>query len=210
MSTTSFEDLQRAWDSQHQRLTQLQGRFDRAELHRALEPGPWTIAFSMACIGLLAAYCAQQWGQWRYLLPGAALLLWCVLTLAGALQERQRLAKVDFAQPVAILQLALVEAKLRRLHQLRWAFVTGHVLWCVPFAVVLARGLFGATLLEGEMLSTLAWATFWTAVPIPFEFALMRWAGRQFNGRAAWTQVTDALAGNDIVALRRLLRQLRE
>jgi hypothetical protein len=206
----TFEALQQAWSTQQVQLNGLKLQLDANRSLPNLQPGPLSLAFSLGCMALLLAYCLQQWGEWRYFFAGLLLLVWTALTLGAALIEKQRLQALDFTQPVLSLQQSLASAKLRRLAQLRWAFITGHVLWCVPFFVVLMKGLVGAPLLDGDGLTVMAWAAFWTAVPIPFELALMRWAGRRWQGRAGWTRITDALAGDDIAALRALLVRLRD
>jgi hypothetical protein len=185
----TFEALQQAWSTQELHLNSLKLQLDATRTQPKLPPGPLRLAFSLTCLVLLLAYCLQQWGEWRYFLAGLLLLIWSALVLGASRYEQHRLQALDFTQSVLSLQQSLASAKLRRLAQLRWAFITGHVLWCVPFYVVVMKGLFGAPLLHGDGLGVMAWATLWTAVPIPFELALMSWAGRRWQGQAVRARI---------------------
>lgn len=212
--TPSFEALQGLWrqdlaSAQAQASAQLRHAVLPALLQRRLEPGPGSIAFSVFSIALLGAYCVQQWGAWRYLLPGAALLLWCVGMLAVALRTRARLAGLDYARPVLALQRELAEARAQRLRQLRWGFVTGQVLWVVPFCVVLLRGLTGAPVLEGAVLNLVLQGLAWTLALIPLQWLAWRGLRRVWRGHNRLSRWGDALAGDDLAELRRLLARLQ-
>jgi hypothetical protein len=213
-SQPAFEDLQTLWRQERQSAQSrlhdtLRQTLLPTLMAQRLEPGPWSIGFSLLSIALLGAYCAQQWGAWRYLVPGAALLLWCVLTLAAALHTRARLAGLDYALPVLELQRALAELRAQRLRQLRWAFVTGQVLWVVPFCVVLLRGLTGAPVLEGAMLDFALKGLAWTLALVPLQWLAWRALRRVWRGHNGLTRWGDALAGDDLAELRRLLERLQ-
>lgn len=209
----AFEDLQRLWRhdlaaAQAQGSAQLRQTVLPALIERRLEPGPWSVASSILTIILLGVYCAQQWGAWRYLLPGASLLLWCVAMLAAALRSKAALAALDYGRPVLELQRDLAEIRTRRLRQLRWGFVTGQVLWLVPFCVVLLRALTKAPMLEGATLLFVLQATAWTAVVIPLQWLLWIGVRRFWHGHNALTRLGDALTGQDLVEIKRLLSRL--
>jgi len=212
--TPSFETLQGLWrqdlsSAQAQASAQLRHAVLPALVQRRLEPGPASIAFSLFSIALLGAYCVQQWGAWRYLLPGAALLLWCVLMLAAALRTRARLAGLDYARPVLALQRDLADVRAQRLRQLRWGFVTGQVLWVVPFCVVLLRGLTGAPVLEGAVLDFALKGLAWTAAAIPLQWLAWRALRRVWHGHNRLSRWGDALAGDDLAEIQRLLDRLQ-
>lgn len=213
-STPAFEDLQRLWKNdlaaaQAQGSAQLRQTVLPALIELRLEPGPWSVGFSVLVILLLGAYCAQQWGAWRYMLPGAALLLWCVAMLAASLRTKAALAALDYGRPVLELQRDLAAVRTRRLRQLRWGFVTGQVLWVAPSCVVLLRALTHAPLLEGATLHFVLQTTAWTAAVIPLQWLLWVGVRRFWHGHNALTRLGDALSGQDLAEIKRLLSRLQ-
>jgi hypothetical protein len=141
------------------------------------------------------------------LVPGMPHLVF--LTLAAALRTRARLAGLDYARPVLELQRALAELRAQRLRQLRWAFVTGQVLWVMPFCVVLLRGLTGAPVLEGAVLDFALKGLAWTLALVPLQWLAWRALRRVWRGHNGLTRWGDALAGDDLAELRRLLERLQ-
>lgn len=212
--TPSFDDLQGLWRqdvsaAQADMGERLRQAVLPALVERRLEPGPWSIAFSLFSIALLGAYCVQQWGAWRYLMPGAALWLWCVAMLVASLRTKAALAGLDYARPVLELQRELATFRAQRLRQLRWGFVTGQVLWVVPFCVVLLRALTGAPLLEGATLDFVLKGMAWTAAAIPVQWLAWRALRRVWRGEHALARLGDALAGDDLASIKALLTRLQ-
>jgi hypothetical protein len=213
-TTPGFESLQRLWQqdlaaAQAHSSTQFRQAVLPVLIERRLEPGPWSVGFSVLTIILLGAYCAQQWGAWRYVLPGAVLLLWCVAMLVASLRTKAALATLDYGRPVLELQRELAEIRTQRLWLLHWGFLTGWVLWLAPFCVVLLRALTGAPVLEGAALVFVFQAMAWTAAAIPLQWLLWKGLRRFWHGHNAMTQLGDAVTGRDLAEIKRLLSRLQ-
>ena len=86
------------------------------------------------------AFLASTWGRWEFFIPALFLDIWTIAMGALTLAERTRLQEVDFTAPVLEIQKRLAALQAERARAFQWAFLTGQVLWWIPFVIVLFWG----------------------------------------------------------------------
>jgi hypothetical protein len=190
------------WSAHQLRLDHVNEKLARA---RRIDYLHWVVAG--LCIALLTGFNVANLHDWRYLLAGAALQAWIVVALALQVYERVSVMSVNFAKPVAALQGEIEALAIARLRAFKWLFLTGQVVWYMPFLLVVCKGLLGVDVLD--------------VAPGAAEFALdnvigcvvaipvLMWLAHRVSGLAArWpmmARIVDSLAGRDIAVARQFL-----
>jgi hypothetical protein len=129
--------------------------------------------------------------------------------IAG-IRQRQAMRELDLGEPLVALQRKRETLKLQRLRAFRWAFLTGQVVWSVPFVIVLFKGVLGVNLHAASdfMPRFFAWKIAAGLLFIPFALWLTDRYGAILR-RTKWGErFTDMLAGADIAAARAFLDRL--
>lgn len=169
------------------------------------------IVTGIPCIVLLGLFNSRHLHDWWFLIPGVALQIWVTLALIFGIHERLALRAVDLAQPVTMLQREIEALKMRRMTKLKWAFLTGQVVWYVPFMLVLFKGLFGVNLytlspwLHDHIFIHIAVG----AALIPLGVLLLRRLDTRLSHKRWFQRFTDNLAGRDIMEAKAFLERLR-
>lgn len=182
----------------------------RANIGRAGRGGLFAILFSIPFLGFFGWFIANHINQPEFLLPALLLQAWTVVMLVLDIRQGEALRKLDYGQSVLALQRQIEQTKIARLRVFKWAFLTGQMLWWVPFVIVLFKGLLGVNLytLSAFMPGFLAWNIAFGLAFIPFAM----WASRLLVGRLGtaprFQRFTDSIAGRDVVVAREFLDKL--
>lgn len=167
---------------------------------------PITIPF----LAFFGWFIARHLGEPAFLLPAVLLQAWTVVMLALNIHQRSQLRNLDYGRPVLELQIQVAQIKIARLNTFKWAFLTGQLLWWIPFVLVLSKGLLGVNLytVSTFMPTFIAWNIAFGVAFIPFAL----WASKLLSGRLGasrrFQQFTDGIAGNDVVVAREFLLKL--
>jgi hypothetical protein len=135
-----------------------------------------------------------------------------VIVVSGiGIAQRQAFLDLDYGAPATATQKALEALKIARVRTFAWAFLTGQVVWWVPFMIVLFKGVLGVDLYATDfMRQFMAINVAAGLLFIPFAiWACGRISGR-LEGSSALARLIDAIAGRDIVAARAFLGKLAE
>jgi hypothetical protein len=161
---------------------------------------------------LLAMFIAGHAYQAEFLLPALALLAWCSIMAVLSLRQRAALGKLDFSQALVGVQRQFEELSMQRLGQFKWAFLSGLVVWWVPFAIVVFKGVFGLNLYAWStgMPGFLAFNLLASLCCIPLALWGARLAGRRWQHLPRFQRLCDSLAGNDLQEARALIDRLAE
>jgi hypothetical protein len=162
----------------------------------------------VATLGLLARFIQSEWGQWPFVMPALAMVIWTVWVTAGVLRRYVTTDRQRLDQPVLAQQRQLAGLRLQRLRALRWAFFTGHVVWAMPLLVVLARGLWGVDL-YAQAPGLLAAVLAASVLALPAWWALAHGLPAAWRASRFWQGLADHLAGQDVVATRQFLASLQ-
>jgi hypothetical protein len=150
---TTFEEMESAWKAQSAKLDQVsllltnQLRRDRVTriktpLHRLVVSLWFEIALSSAGMLLLGNYLAEHLTQARYVWPAALMDLWFGGTLIASIRQLLGARAVHYDEPIAVVQQQLGRLRISRLKMFRWLFLTGQIVWWIPFLITSLQMLF--------------------------------------------------------------------
>ena len=168
------------------------------------------ILFAVPFLMFFGWFIARHIDQPAFLLPAVLLQAWTVLMLALSIQQRTQLRGLDYGHPVLELQSQIEHIKITRLNTFKWAFLTGQLLWWIPFVLVVFKGLLGVNLytVSAFMPTFIAWNIAFGVAFIPFAL----WASKQLSGRLGesprFQKFTDRIAGSDVAVAREFLGKL--
>lgn len=181
-----------------------------AKLGNATTGNVFQILFTMPFLAFFGWFIARHIDQPAFLLPAVLLQAWTVVMLALSIHQRSQLRDLNYARPVLELQSHVEQIKIARLRTFKWAFLTGQILWWIPFVLVLFKGLLGVNLYTASafMPTFIAWNIAFGIAFIPFAL----WASKPLVGRLGaspkFQKFTDAIAGSDVGVAREFLRKL--
>lgn len=168
------------------------------------------ILFAIPFLAFFGWFIARYLDQPAFLIPALLLQAWTVVMLALTIQQRGAVRDLDYSRPMVALQGEIERIKIARLRTFKWAFLTGQLLWWIPFVVLLFKGLLGVDLytVSAFMPRFIAWNIAFGVAFIPFAI----WASKLLVGRLGasprFQQFTDGIAGNDIAVARGFLAKL--
>jgi hypothetical protein len=159
---------------------------------------------------LLGAFLAKHYDDMKFFIPALLLQAWTIATGVAGIRQRQAMRELDLGEPLVALQKKFETLKLQRLQTLKWAFLTGQVLWWVPFVLVLFKGVLGVNLyaVSDFMPRFIAWNIAAGLLFIPFALWLTDRYGATLRRMKFGERFTDLLAGADIAAARAFLDRL--
>ncbi len=181
-----------------------------AKLGSATRGNVFQILFTIPFLAFFGWFIGRHIGEPAFLLPALLLQIWTVVMLALSIHQRNELRNLDYGRPVLELQRQVEQIKIVRLNTFKWAFLTGQLLWWIPFVLVLFKGLLGVNLyiVSAFMPTFIAWNIAFGVAFIPFAL----WASKQLAGRLGasprFQQFTDGIAGSDVVVAREFLGKL--
>jgi hypothetical protein len=206
-----LEDLRAEWAERdrslaesvrvHSRLlhdAEIKSRLEAVRRHNAMRgPGLWVW---IACLVGLGMFLAHHFGDWKFFAPAAALDVWTIVTGVVTLRERIALDNVDFTRPPGEAQRELARLRISRARTLKWALLTGQVVWWIPFAIVVFEGLFGVDLysVSSFMPTFMAINIVLGLAFIPFALVAGRFIGPALVGHRVSNWVLDVMSGRDL------------
>ena len=143
---TTFEEMEAAWKAQSARVDQvtalLADQVRRENISRVKAPfrnlivSLWLeIAFSAAGMLLMCSFLAEHVTQFRFVWPAALIDVWFGAILIVGTRQLLTATKVNYDAPVAGVQQQLGRLRILRLKTFRWLFLTGQVVWWMPFLI---------------------------------------------------------------------------
>ena len=166
------------------------------------------IAAGLAVVMGTGSFLYDHLDEPRFLLPALAIFLWSVAYTASAAYQLAALLHLDYGGPVTRLQQQVENLCLLRLRILRWALLTGQLVWWMPLLIVGAEAFFGVDvypLVGGAYVA--ANLLFGLAV-IPVAIWLSHRYAHRLQGARALRWLADHLAGHNLRAARRELDEL--
>lgn len=163
--------------------------------------------FTVLCLG---TFIADHIDQPRFVIPAALLQIWTIAMHATHMFYRHALLRLDYNLPIVTLQRQIAHIRNRRLRQFKWGFLTGQILWWVPFCIVLAKGMLGIDLyaindfMPGFMLANVVGGL----VAIPLLLVAARAMGDRFGNTSPVRRLVDSLSGRDLQASQQFLARL--
>ena len=181
-----------------------------ARVGRAATGGVLQILFTIPFLAFFGWFIANHLDQPVFLISAVLLQVWTVAMLALTIQQRGALRDLDYSRQVVALQGEIEQIKIARLRTFKWAFLTGQLLWWIPFVVVVFKGVLGVDLytVSEFMPRFIAWNIAFGVAFIPLAMWGAKLLVGQLGGSPRFQQFTDGIAGSDIAVARGFLAKL--
>ena len=181
-----------------------------AHLGRATAGNVFQILFSIPFLAFFGWFIARHLDQPAFLLAEVLFSVPTVVMLALNIHQRSQLRSLDYGRPVVELQSQIEKIKITRLNTFKWAFLTGQLLWWIPFVLVLFKGLLGVNLytVSAFMPTFIAWNIAFGIAFIPFALWVSKLLSGRLGGSPRFQKFTDGIAGSDVVVAREFLNKL--
>jgi hypothetical protein len=213
MSMT-LEDLREEW--KHLRVASGILRDDWIERHRervrrASQFGPFNMAVWIATMVLLGLFMAGHANQPALFASALALDIWVIATGVAGLRQRRALESLDYGRPLVQLQADIEALRVARIRTFNWAFLTGQILWWIPFVAILFAALTGFDLFSSSnFVAFAAWNLAAGIAFIPLAIGLARRYGERLSKKTSVVRhIADSIAGRDIATAKEYLGKLR-
>lgn len=95
------------------------------------------LAIGIAIVVFAGPYWIRHWGSPHLVVYGLAIHVYGLALLLGAVTQLMQLWRIDYRQPVLVVQKRLLELAWFRVRSERWLLVAGFVVW-VPFVFAAA------------------------------------------------------------------------
>lgn len=218
----TLDDLRADWARRDERLMKTldthttlmrQIAADKAleRIRRRGAMGPFGLVVWIAFIAAFGLYLSANWGRWEFFIPGLLLQIWTVAMGALTFQEQASLRAVDFTAPVLDIQKRLATLRAERARAFQWAFLTGQILWWIPFFIVVCWGVFGVDLyrVSAFMPRFIAINLAIGGVLVPVLLWVAHLAGPRLAKSACGRSILDSVTGRDLAEARLATERLR-
>jgi hypothetical protein len=172
--------------------------------------GKFSMAVWIATMVLLGLFIGTHANHPALCVTALVLDLWVIVVGIAEIRRQQALRNLDFGMPLLELQARVEALRIARIRSFNRAFLTGQIVWWIPFVVVAAAGAFGADLyLSPQFRAFAAWNIAGGIAFIPLAMGLSRRYGERLSRSSIGRRIADSIAGRDIAAARDYLERLR-
>jgi hypothetical protein len=89
---------------------------------------------------ILGGFIHRHWAEPRFALPATALHIWVIGYVAASIAQIAMALQIDYSKPVASIQRQIESLRALRLRMIRWALLSGQLVWWIPFLIVVLKG----------------------------------------------------------------------
>jgi hypothetical protein len=216
----TLEELRNEWSDRSRRLDEhlrlsahlLRDDWIERQRKRVWKLGPFgkfSMAVWIATMVLLNLFLGTHTNQPALFVTALVLDVWVIATGIAQVHQEQALRNLDFGLPLLELQARVESLRIARIRSFNLAFLTGQIVWWIPFVVVVA-GAFGANLyLSPQFRAYAAWNIAGGIAFVPLAMWLSRRYGERLSRSSVMRRIADSIAGRDIAAARGYLEKLR-
>lgn len=138
---------------------------------------------------ILGRFIYQHWAEPRFALPAVVLHVWVIASVAASIRQMVMALRIDYDQPIAVIQKQLQSLRVLRIRVTQWALLTGQVVWWIPFLIVALKGLWD---LDAYKLFGTAFLLTNLAVGLAI-IPLAIWASKKFEDRMGRSPIIQRL-----------------
>jgi hypothetical protein len=219
MSLT-LEELRDEWSDRSRRLDErLRSSADllgddwiERQRERASKRGPFgkfSITVYIATLVLLGHFLGTHANQPALFFTALVLEVWVIANGIAQVHQKLALRNLDFGLPLLELQARVESLRIARIRSFNLAFLTGQIVWWIPFVVVVAGALGVDLYLSPKFRIYAAWNLVFGIAFIPIAIWLSRRYGERLSRSSLVRYIADSIAGRDIAAARDVLEKLR-
>jgi hypothetical protein len=159
---------------------------------------------------ILGQFIYQHWTEPRFALPAILLDIWSIASVAASIRQMAMALRIDYDQPITVIQKQIESLRILRIRIIRWALLTGQLVWWTPFLIVALKGFLNVdayqTLGAAYLLSNVAFGL--AVIPLAI------WVSRKFGDRVDRSPILQRfmreLAGYNLNAANASLAALSE
>ena len=210
-----LDEMKLAWRQADDKLDRLQadysdlrvqmGKNEVARSLRSTTAWVWAdVVGNVVTLVLLGLFLSNQ-HAWRFIVPALILLAACIGAFAGSIAQYVVLTRIDFGDPVLVIQAKLERFFLFRLRTLQFVLLLACLLW-LPLAIVFMHFM-GVDLYAAGTAWLVANAAF-GLLTVPALWLLARYAGPRFGRTAVGRFLLEELTGRGLAAARRRTDEL--
>jgi hypothetical protein len=218
MSIT-LDELRKEWSDHSRRLDErlrlsadlLRDDWIERQRERVRKVGPcakFSLAVWIAAVVLLNIFLATHANQPALFLTALVLDLWVIATGVVQVRQQQALRNLDFGLPLLELQAQVASLRIARIRSFNLAFLTGQIVWWIPFVVVVAGALGVNLYLSPKFRIYAAWNVAFGIAFIPLAIWLSRRYGERLSRSSIVRHIADSIAGRDIAVASEYLEKL--
>jgi hypothetical protein len=183
---------------------------NRERIRKSGAFGAFEMIVWIATLAMLGHFLASHVDHPALFATALVLDAWVIAMGAAGLREQQALRSLDYGRPIVHLQAEVEKLRIARIRTFNWGFLTGQVVWWIPFVVVVFAALTGVDLYESRHFVTFAaWNIAGGLAFIPLALWLARRHGDRLSKVKAVRYFADSIAGRDIAAAREFIEKLR-
>jgi hypothetical protein len=218
MSTT-LDELRKEWSDHSRRLDErlrlsadlLRDDWIEQQRERVRKVSPcakFSLAVWIAAVVLLNIFLATHANQPALFLTALVLDIWVIATGVVQVRQQQALRNLDFGLPLLELQAQVASLRIARIRSFNLAFLTGQIVWWIPFVVVVAGALGVNLYLSPKFRIYAAWNVAFGIAFIPLAIWLSRRYGERLSRSSIVRHIADSIAGRDIAVASEYLEKL--
>jgi len=159
---------------------------------------------------ILGRFIHTHWAEPRFALPAVSLHIWVIAYIAASIRQMAMALQIDYDKPIVLIQKQIESLLALRLRVIRWALLTGQLVWWIPFLVVALEGLWDVDAYKVLGVRFLSINVAMSLALIPAAI----WISRKFADRAerstAGQRLMRELAGYNLAAASGFLATLSE
>jgi len=159
---------------------------------------------------ILGGFIYKHWAEPRFALPAIALHVWVIAYVVTSIRQMVAAFQIHFDQPVTAVQKQIESLRMMRLRVLRWALLTGQLVWWIPLLIVALKEFWDVDayriLGPGFLIANLGFGV----VIIPAAVWASNKFGERMGRRPAMQRLMRELAGYNLRAASRYLATLDE
>ena len=149
----TLEEMQQTWQTETTRLNHAIRLFEnrlmwdriqrlKTPIRRVMVALGFEIFVAVCFLIILNSFLATHWRKPQFFLPAAMVHLWCLGTLISSVRQIALAAHINYDEPIATVQTRINELRKQRLTAFRWKFLTGQIVWWIPFTVTALKLVF--------------------------------------------------------------------
>jgi hypothetical protein len=101
------------------------------------------VILGLFTLAILGRFIYTHWAEPRFAIPAVGLHVWVIVFAAASIRQIVMALQIDCNKPIASIQRQIELLRVLRLRVIRWAILTGQLVWWIPFVIVALKGLWG-------------------------------------------------------------------
>ena len=94
------------------------------------------VLLGLIALVMLGGFIHAHWEESRFALPALGLHVWVIAYVAASIREITMALQIDYNQPIVSIQKQIESLRALRVRVIRWAFLSGQLVWWTPFLIV--------------------------------------------------------------------------